>query len=258
MRGRCSAGQKVSYHLMCREISCGKSLSVNYFMYHYWRIEVTVFFQVLASLIIRLALAETFCLNCGILALDEPTTNLDGPNAESLAAALLRSEHLHHSFPYIFQWGIGFNIYRKFLFVQDYGGQKRPGEFSADSNHSRWTFCSIDWSTATCREILSSYERWSVRLILFLRSFLLLSFVISNMRCLTRTIFHASRFVSQHSIIEAQEIFDWTFPGLLILHCQSVLHQMKQYIVYCSQNGSERSGSHMHWSSFLVNIRLYF
>lgn len=49
--------------------------------------------QVLASLIIRLALAETFCLNCGILALDEPTTNLDGPNAESLAAALLRYEH---------------------------------------------------------------------------------------------------------------------------------------------------------------------
>lgn len=33
--------------------------------------------QVLACLIIRLALAETFCLNCGILALDEPTTNLD-------------------------------------------------------------------------------------------------------------------------------------------------------------------------------------
>lgn len=55
MRGRCSAGQKV-----------------------------------LASLVIRLALAETFCLNCGILALDEPTTNLDAPNAESLAAALLR------------------------------------------------------------------------------------------------------------------------------------------------------------------------
>ncbi|XP_077250252.1 DNA repair-recombination protein (RAD50) [Tasmannia lanceolata] len=55
MRGRCSAGQKV-----------------------------------LASLIIRLALAETFCLNCGILALDEPTTNLDGPNSESLASALLR------------------------------------------------------------------------------------------------------------------------------------------------------------------------
>lgn len=49
--------------------------------------------QVLASLIIRLALAETFCLNCGILALDEPTTNLDGPNGESLAAALLRYEH---------------------------------------------------------------------------------------------------------------------------------------------------------------------
>ncbi|KAF1665073.1 DNA repair protein RAD50, partial [Aptenodytes patagonicus] len=54
MRGRCSAGQKV-----------------------------------LASLIIRLALAETFCLNCGILALDEPTTNLDRENIESLAHALV-------------------------------------------------------------------------------------------------------------------------------------------------------------------------
>ena len=54
MRGRCSAGQKV--------LSC---------------------------LIIRLALAETFCLNCGILALDEPTTNLDQPNAESLARSLI-------------------------------------------------------------------------------------------------------------------------------------------------------------------------
>jgi DNA repair protein RAD50 len=42
MRGRCSAGQKV-----------------------------------LASLIIRLALAETFSASCGIIALDEPTTNLD-------------------------------------------------------------------------------------------------------------------------------------------------------------------------------------
>ncbi len=43
MRGRCSAGQKV-----------------------------------LASLIIRLALAETFSTNCGVIALDEPTTNLVG------------------------------------------------------------------------------------------------------------------------------------------------------------------------------------
>jgi DNA repair exonuclease SbcCD ATPase subunit len=43
---------------------------------------------VLACLIIRLALAEVFCLNCGILALDEPTTNLDAENAASLASAL--------------------------------------------------------------------------------------------------------------------------------------------------------------------------
>lgn len=53
MRGRCSAGQKV-----------------------------------LASLIIRLALSESFCINCGILALDEPTTNLDRSNIGGLAEAL--------------------------------------------------------------------------------------------------------------------------------------------------------------------------
>jgi DNA repair protein RAD50 len=53
MRGRCSAGQKV-----------------------------------LACLVVRLALAESFCTDCGILALDEPTTNLDRDNVESLAVAL--------------------------------------------------------------------------------------------------------------------------------------------------------------------------
>ncbi|KAL6713858.1 DNA repair protein rad50 [Lecanora helva] len=53
MRGRCSAGQKV-----------------------------------LASIIIRLALAECFGVNCGLIALDEPTTNLDRDNIRSLALAL--------------------------------------------------------------------------------------------------------------------------------------------------------------------------
>ncbi len=53
MRGRCSAGQKV-----------------------------------LASIIIRLALAECFGNNCGMIALDEPTTNLDIENIESLARSL--------------------------------------------------------------------------------------------------------------------------------------------------------------------------
>jgi hypothetical protein len=33
--------------------------------------------KVLASLVVRLALAETFGHHCGILALDEPTSNLD-------------------------------------------------------------------------------------------------------------------------------------------------------------------------------------
>ncbi|KAI5920680.1 DNA repaire protein UVS6 [Camillea tinctor] len=53
MRGRCSAGQKV-----------------------------------LASIIIRLALAESFGVGCGLIALDEPTTNLDRDNIRSLAESL--------------------------------------------------------------------------------------------------------------------------------------------------------------------------
>ncbi|XKL64892.1 hypothetical protein PGB90_004978 [Kerria lacca] len=44
--------------------------------------------KVLACLIIRMALAETFSKNCGIFALDEPTTNLDKENIESLSQAL--------------------------------------------------------------------------------------------------------------------------------------------------------------------------
>ena len=43
----------------------------------------------LAAILIRLALAETFCINCGVIALDEPTSNLDEENRESLAEALL-------------------------------------------------------------------------------------------------------------------------------------------------------------------------
>ncbi|SBT39734.1 DNA repair protein RAD50, putative (RAD50) [Plasmodium ovale wallikeri] len=50
MKGRCSSGQKV-----------------------------------LSSIIIRLALAESFSIKCGILALDEPTTNLDKTNSRNLA-----------------------------------------------------------------------------------------------------------------------------------------------------------------------------
>ncbi|KAH6643173.1 DNA repair protein rad50 [Boeremia exigua] len=53
MRGRCSAGQKV-----------------------------------LACIVIRLALAECFGTNCGLIALDEPTTNLDAQNIQGLAQSL--------------------------------------------------------------------------------------------------------------------------------------------------------------------------
>jgi len=53
MRGRCSAGQRV-----------------------------------LASIVIRLALAESFCVQFGCIALDEPTVNLDYNNKKGLAVAL--------------------------------------------------------------------------------------------------------------------------------------------------------------------------
>ena len=43
-----------------------------------------------AAIVIRLALAETFCLTCGMFALDEPTTNLDDANRSGLAHALAR------------------------------------------------------------------------------------------------------------------------------------------------------------------------
>ena len=42
----------------------------------------------MASIIIRLALADSFCANCGVLTLDEPTTNLDYENKEALAKCL--------------------------------------------------------------------------------------------------------------------------------------------------------------------------
>lgn len=60
MKGRCSAGQKV-----------------------------------LASLIIRMALAETFSSKCGVLALDEPTTNLDQRNIHNLSSALEELVNTH-------------------------------------------------------------------------------------------------------------------------------------------------------------------
>jgi DNA repair protein RAD50 len=44
--------------------------------------------QVLACILIRMALAESFCVSCGVIALDEPTTNLDAANSLALAQAL--------------------------------------------------------------------------------------------------------------------------------------------------------------------------
>ncbi|CDR93914.1 hypothetical protein, conserved [Babesia bigemina] len=46
--------------------------------------------RVLASLILRITLTESFCYNCNILALDEPTTNLDKDNIVSLETSLAK------------------------------------------------------------------------------------------------------------------------------------------------------------------------
>lgn len=62
MRGRCSAGQKV-----------------------------------IASLVMRLALAEIFSVNCGILTLDEPTTNLDKDNIQAFADSIVNIVRSHRN-----------------------------------------------------------------------------------------------------------------------------------------------------------------
>ena len=64
MRGRCSAGQRM-----------------------------------LASILIRMALADSFAHNCGTLSLDEPTTNLDRANIEALATAIGRLIHARRNTP---------------------------------------------------------------------------------------------------------------------------------------------------------------
>ena len=44
----------------------------------------------MTSFVVSLALAETFCHNCGVLALDEPTSNLDERNMKGFTEALGR------------------------------------------------------------------------------------------------------------------------------------------------------------------------
>jgi DNA repair protein RAD50 len=92
MKGRCSAGQKVCP--CCRQVHV-RVLAVRDGEDHHlkpilWSRSPSLHActKVLASLVIRLALAESFCVNCGILALDEPTTNLDADNKEGLAKAI--------------------------------------------------------------------------------------------------------------------------------------------------------------------------
>ena len=50
--------------------------------------------KMLASIIIRIALMQTFCAKCGIIALDEPTTNLDKKNRKELANQLVEIVNL--------------------------------------------------------------------------------------------------------------------------------------------------------------------
>ena len=86
MRGRCSAGQKV-----------------------------------LACILIRLALADSFGVHCGFLALDEPTTNLDRENVEALAASLV--EYVAAT--------------RHGLTLQPDRRTAAPAQLSADCHHAR-------------------------------------------------------------------------------------------------------------------------
>lgn len=90
MKGRCSAGQRVIKREKKNDsiVRAMKRIPPCDFPFLFDLAILPV--QVLASIIIRLALAETFCKDCGILALDEPTTNLDEENAKSLADMLTK------------------------------------------------------------------------------------------------------------------------------------------------------------------------
>ncbi|UKJ90175.2 hypothetical protein MACJ_001106 [Theileria orientalis] len=46
--------------------------------------------RILTSLVVRMALIECFSDNCSILALDEPTTNLDKESVQSLESSLCK------------------------------------------------------------------------------------------------------------------------------------------------------------------------
>lgn len=120
MRGRCSAGQKV-----------------------------------LTSLIIRLALAETFCLNCGILALDEPTTNLDKDNVESLAESLAK---------YVDFWfhpavSTTVLLTRALQYIKHYQASPTTEQFPAYYHYTRRRVYASIREIGVCGLLLASIER---------------------------------------------------------------------------------------------------
>ncbi|XP_076644408.1 DNA repair protein rad50 [Halictus rubicundus] len=128
MKGRCSAGQRV-----------------------------------LASIIIRLALAETFCKDCGILALDEPTTNLDRANADSLANALATVVKLRSQYQKNFQL-IVISHDEKFLFkLAELSDNKGFHELYRKNNgYSAIRYCQVEnrnyFQTNDIKEEVSSEE----------------------------------------------------------------------------------------------------
>ena len=94
MRGRCSAGQKM-----------------------------------LASIIIRLALSDSFGQNCGILALDEPTNALDTENIDALASSLVEYERSM----------LFLSTFRPFV-LQYYQRTEESLKLSTDHHHTRREF----------------------------------------------------------------------------------------------------------------------
>jgi len=81
-----------------QDVLSKKSKSYNYRIVYYTKYNKEIEMKgrcsmgqkVLAAIVIRLALAEAFGINCGILALDEPTANLDRGNVKRLAKELGR------------------------------------------------------------------------------------------------------------------------------------------------------------------------
>lgn len=153
MRGRCSAGQKVSDHW---------TLTLSTTSFFYKKLETNVFSSGPCFLDHTVGFSWDFLPQLWYISTRWTNHQLGWPKCRESCC----SSSEVWTF-YIFTW----EYYRtkaciyasSVVFMQNYGGQKGPGKFSADSDYSWWAFCPINWSAAARRKILSRHKGRPVR-----------------------------------------------------------------------------------------------